>query len=70
MVFGIRMSHFRHTMVDGAEFWISSKQPAFLSSFSPTQVIQNSAPSTIVWRQCDFRIELFFDTGKHKFLIM
>ena len=54
----IRISHWRHTMVDGAKFWISCKQPAFLSSFSRLQVIQNSAPSTILWRQCDIRIEV------------
>ena len=42
-----------HTIVDGAKFWISCKRPAFLS---PLQLIQNSVPSTIVWRQCDIRI--------------
>ena len=52
----IRMSHWRHTMVDGAEFWISCKWPAFLSSFSCLQVIQNLAPSTIVWCQCDIKL--------------
>ena len=41
------MSHWLHMMVDGAEFWISCKRPAFLSSFSSLQVIQNLAPSTI-----------------------
>ena len=50
------MSYWRHKMVDGTEFWISCKRPAFLSSFSRFQVIQNSAPSTIVWRQCDIWI--------------
>ena len=50
-------SDWRHRMVDGAEFWISCKQPAFLSRFSHLQVIQNSAPSTTAWRQCDIRIE-------------
>ena len=49
-------SHWHHTMVDGAKFWISCKQPAFLRSFSYLQVIQNLAPSTTVWRQCDIRI--------------
>ena len=39
----IRMSHWRHTMVDGAEFWISCKRPAFLSVFSHLQMIQNLA---------------------------
>ena len=43
-------------MVDGAEFRIDSKLPAFLSSFSRLQVIKNSAPSTILWRQCDIRM--------------
>ena len=45
-------------MVDGADFWISCKLPAFLSSFSCLQVIQNSAPSTISWRQCDIPITI------------
>ena len=44
-----------HTIVDGAKFWISCKRPAFLS---PLQLIQNSVPSTIVWRQCDIRIRV------------
>ena len=44
-------------MVDGAEFWINCKRPAFLSSFSRLQVIQNSAPSTIMRRHCDIRME-------------
>ena len=56
----IRMSHWRHTMVNGPEFWISCKRPAFLSSFSPLQVIQNLAPSTIMWRQCDIGINKQF----------
>ena len=50
------MSHWRHMTVDGAEFWISCKQPAFLSSFSHLQVIHNLVPSTIVWHQCDIWI--------------
>jgi hypothetical protein len=41
--FTIQMSHWRHTMVDGAKFWISCKRPAFLSSFSRLQLIQKSA---------------------------
>ena len=52
----IWMSHWRHPTVDGAKFWICWKWPAFLSSFSRLQVIQKSAPSTIVSRQCDIRI--------------
>ena len=45
-------------MVDAAELLINCKQPAFLSSFSRLQVIQNLAPSTIVWHQCDIRMFL------------
>ena len=55
----IWMSHWRHTMVDGAELWIGYKWPAFLSSFSCLQMIQNSAPFTIMWPQCDIRIQLW-----------
>ena len=29
---------------------------ALLSSFSRLQLIQNLAPSTIMWRQCDIQI--------------
>ena len=47
------MSHWRHTMVDGTKFWISYQWLAFLSIFSRWQLIQNLAPSTIVWHQCD-----------------
>ena len=54
----IRMSHWRHTMVDGAEFWISCQWLEILRKASHWQLIQNSAPSTIVWRQCDIRIDL------------
>ena len=36
-------------MVDGTEFWTSCKQPSFLCSFSHLQLIQNLAPSTIMW---------------------
>ena len=63
----IWLSHWRHTMVDGAEFWISCKRPAFLCSFSRLQVIQNSVPSTIVWRQCDVQILMLFQTWKWTF---
>ena len=45
-------------MVDDAKFWISCKRPAFLSSFSRLQLIQNSAPSVTWWRQYDIRIEV------------
>ena len=40
----IRMSHWRRRTTKGAEFWISCKRPAFLSSFSRLQVIQNKRP--------------------------
>ena len=52
----IRMSHWRQQMVDGAEHLISCHWLAFLSAFSHLQLIQNSAPSTICWCQCDIRI--------------
>ena len=38
------MQHWRHPATDGAEFWISCKRPAFHSSFSCLQVIQNKRP--------------------------
>ena len=44
--------------LDGAKFWICYQRLAFLISFSPWQLIQNSAPSSIVWRQCDIRISV------------
>ena len=40
----IRMQHWCRPATDGAEFWISCKRPAFLSSFSRLQVIQNKCP--------------------------
>ena len=43
-------------MLDGAKFWIGCKRPVFLSSFCHLQMIQNLAPSTIVWRQCYIQI--------------
>ena len=52
----IRMSHWRHTMVDGAKFWISCQQPKLLRRASQWQPIQNSVKSSIVWRQCDNQI--------------
>ena len=54
----IPISHWLHMMVDGTEFWNICKLPAFLSNFSRLQVIQNSAPSTIVWCQCDIQLGL------------
>ena len=54
--FCIRMSHWRHTMVDGTEFWITCKRLKLLRKADRLQLIQNSVPSTIVWRQFDIRI--------------
>ena len=45
-------------MVDGAEFQISCKLPAFLSSFSRLQVWFKIHASTFVWRQCDIRMQV------------
>ena len=39
-----RMSHRHRQTTEGAEFWITCKQLAFLSSFSHLQVIQNKRP--------------------------
>ena len=55
--------HRRHTMVDSAEFWINCQWPSFFNCFSEVQLIQKSAASTIVWRQCDIR---FFEEFYHK----
>ena len=52
------MSHWRHTMVDGAEFWIICQRLKLLRKASHWRLIQNLAPSTIGWRQCDIRIVL------------
>ena len=41
------MQHWRCPATDDAEFWISCKQPAFLSSFSRLQVIQNKHPCSV-----------------------
>ena len=63
----IRMSHWHHTMVDGAEFWISCQRPNLLRKPSHWQLIQNLAPSTIVWHQCDIR--MYIHTMKSIILI-
>ena len=55
------MSHWRHTMVDGAKFWISCKRPTFLSNFSHLQLIENSVPSVARWHQCDIWIKAKYD---------
>ena len=52
----IRMSHWRHMMVDGTEFWITCKQLKLLRNDSHWQLIQNSVPSTIMLHQCDIWI--------------
>ena len=50
MVFVIRMSHWRHRIVDGAECWISCKPIKLPRNAGRLQLIQNLAPSTIFWR--------------------
>ena len=60
----IQMLHWRHTMVDGTKFLISYQRLAFLSSFSSWQLIQNLAPSIIVWCQCE--IQLITRSGFNK----
>ena len=59
----IWMSHWRHTMLDGTEFWISCYWLASRSKCSHRQLIQNSAPSTIVWCQCDIQIDVWLVWG-------
>ena len=57
----IQMSHWHHWATESIEFWISCKQPAFLSNFSRLQLIQNLAP-TVAWRrQCDIRNKPSYD---------
>ena len=60
------MSHWRHTMVDGAKLPISYQGLAYLSSVSSWQLI--SAPSTIMCLQCDIRILLPHKRGHAKLL--
>ena len=43
-------------MVDGAEFRITCMGLKLLRKAGRLELIQNSAPSTIVWCQCDIRI--------------
>ena len=42
--FTIRMSHWHHTMVDAAEFWITCKQLKLLRKADHLHLIQNSVP--------------------------
>ena len=51
------MSHWRNTMVDGAKYWIICKWLKLLRKSGRLQLIQNSAPPTIMRRQCDIRID-------------
>ena len=46
-------------MVDGTKFCISYQRLVFFNSLGLLQIIQNLAPSTIVWRQCDIPIQPF-----------
>ena len=55
----IWMSQWHHTMVDGDEFWIDFQQLRILRKASHWQLIQNSAPFTIVWCKCDIWINEF-----------
>ena len=59
----IRKSHWHHTMVDGAKFWIICKQ---LKLLRKAGCLQNSTPSTIVWHQCDIGIPIFWLLCFHK----
>ena len=44
----IQMSHWRHRVTEGAEFWISHKQIKLLRKAGCLQLIQNSASSCLV----------------------
>ena len=58
----IGMSHWRHMMVDGTKFYISCKWLRSLREASRWKLIHNSAPFTIVWCQCDIRIDKMYIT--------
>ena len=45
-----------HIDANGTEFWVSCQRLAFLTSHSHLRLIQNSVPSTVVWRQCYIQI--------------
>ena len=57
LVICIRMSNWHHKIVEGAKFWIIYQQLRLLSVFIRWQLIQNLAPSTILWRHCDIKID-------------
>ena len=44
-------------MVDAAKFRITCKQLKLQRKAGRLQIIQNSEPSTILWRQCGIRIQ-------------
>ena len=44
-------------MVDGIEIWITCKRLKLMRKAGSLQLIPNSAPSTIVWCQCEIWIE-------------
>ena len=46
-------------VVDGSEFWINCQQLKLLRKAYCLQLIQSSAPSTIMWCQSDIRISRF-----------
>ena len=52
----IQLSHWCCEMVDGIEFWIVWQWLTFYSSLSRWQLIQNSAPITILRCPCNFHI--------------
>ena len=52
------MSHWHHMMIIGTEFWIGCERLRLLRKVSHWQLIQKSAPSTILWRQCDIQMVL------------
>ena len=62
----IWMSHWRRRATEGADFWISCKQPAFLSSFSCLQLIQNLAPYVTRQRQCDILLNNNWINAKYR----
>ena len=49
--------HWHHSMVDAAKFGIPCKGLKLLRKAGHLKLIQNSEPSTIMWHQCDIRME-------------
>ena len=54
----IQMAHWPRTMIDGTKFWITCKGLKLLRKAVHLQLIQNLAPSTIVWHHCDIRMHM------------